>query len=131
MAVKLKNVIEGERQWHILTSKVPKNERVVTFTYDLGEDKFVSHAPPSYVSHNGRIVFPGHSVGFKKESLGQFNYCEKHNAAFMMTTKGDETQHLSYFLHRVLRMKKKTVQKKSKDSKESRGQMYRQKNLGL
>ena len=56
MAVKLKNVIEGDREWHVLTSKVPKEERVITFSYDLSEDKFATHSPPSYLSDNGRIV---------------------------------------------------------------------------
>lgn len=128
MAIKLKSVIEGEREWHVLTSKVPKEERVITFSYDLSEDKFATHSPPSYLSDNGRIVFPGHSMGFKIESLGQFNYCEKHNAAYMMTTKGNEEQHLNYFLHRVLRMKKKRLHERSIETKASRAEMHRARN---
>lgn len=130
MALKLKKVIEGEREWHVLASRVPRDERVITFSYDLTKDKFVTHAPPSYVSDNGRIVFPGHSFGFKVESLGQFNYCEKDNSAYMMTTKGKEQQHLNYFLHRVLRMKKKRLHERVVESKASRAEFYRNRNKG-
>ena len=130
MATKLKSIIEGDREWHVLTSKVPKDERIITFSYDLKEDKFATHAPPSYKSDNGRIVFPGHSMGFKPESLGQFNYCEKHNAAYMMTTKCNEEQHLNYFLHRVLRMKKKDIPKRNKD-RADRAWIHRNRNALL
>lgn len=128
MTAKLKKVIEGKREWHILTTKTPKDERIITFSYDLSADKFTTHAPPSYVTENGRIVFPGHSMGFKMESLGQFNYCERYNAAYMMTTKGNEERHLNYFLHRVLRAKKKRLHERAAETKASRAEIHRSRN---
>lgn len=120
MAVLLKNVVDGDRLWDPRTRQVPSNEKVVTFFYDLKDDKFVTHAPPSYISENGRIVFPGHTIGFKDGMLGQFNYCCKQNVAFMMTTKHNEQAHIAFFLHRVLRMKKKRLNDRFKLDKSAR-----------
>lgn len=121
MALLLKQVIEGQRGWDSRAAHVPLDSRVLTFFYDLNTDKFVTHKPPAYVSENNRIVFPGHTVGFKPLMIGQFNYCHKQHIAYMLSDKGSEQQHLVFFLHRVLRMKKKRLNETRNDRKNFKG----------
>jgi hypothetical protein len=80
---------------------------VVIFSYCLNTDRFRSIRPHSYISKRNRLVITGINVGFKLDSVGQFNYCAKDNTATMMAEKGNEDKALAYFLHRVLRMKKR------------------------
>lgn len=107
MATTLKNVIKGDREWDSRTQLTPPEDKIVTFFYDLDKDRFSTFAPPTYTSKNDRIVFPGHAFGFKQGIVGQFNYCFSENIAYMVTTKSNEMVHSTFFLHRVLRMKKK------------------------
>lgn len=80
---------------------------IVLFSYCLNTNRFRSIRPHSYISKRNRLVITGLNVGFKLQSVGQFNYCVKDNIATMMAEKGNEDKAMVYFLHRVLRMKKK------------------------